>query len=130
MMSTIRIAAATRARCASGVGLLVPAGGVSMSTFPGAGQLRPVVIALRSPLRILGARDLYLSHIQLTVAVGANVLRLRASQLQHAVPGAGLDRHPEPAQTDAAPVLLVPNAEIEQSAGQNEPDTEGERVPE
>src|SRR6267154_683843 len=67
--------------------------------FPGAGQLRPDVARLRGPGGILRSRYLHFSHIQPSMAIGADVLDLRAAELQRATPGAGPDRHAQAAQT-------------------------------
>src|SRR6266566_2420699 len=56
--------------------------------LPGASQLRPDVARLRRPGGILRSRYLHFSHIQPSMAVGADVLDLRTAELQRAAPGA------------------------------------------
>ena len=62
---------------------------------------------MRGPLGILEAGDLQFVLLQGAVAVGADILDARPAELQHAAPGAGLDRHAQAAQADAATVALV-----------------------
>ena len=54
------------------------------------------------------------------MAVGADVLDLRAAQLQRTAPGAGTDRHTQTAQADAAAVTLIPERRVHHAARKQE----------
>src|SRR5580698_850714 len=86
----------------------------------GCAQLVPH-FAVRAPFRILQTGDLQLGDVQRAVAVYADVLRARPSEQQHAAPRSGLDRHAQAPQTNPAAVALVPDANVQQAAGQQEP---------
>src|SRR5207244_1659972 len=80
--------------------------GALLGTFvhsAGLGQFGPNIV-LRRPLRVLRAGDLEFGHIQAAVAVGADILDLRASKLEHAAPGPRFNRHAQAAQAGPAAV--------------------------
>src|ERR1700677_1126336 len=93
----------------------------------GCAQLVPH-LAVRTPLGILQAGDLQLCDVEGAMAVRAYVLDARPSQQKHAAPRARLDRHAQTPQTDPAAVALVPDTNVQKTAGQQEPQPRHERV--
>src|ERR1700728_1689178 len=86
----------------------------------GCAQLVPH-LAVRVPFGILQAADLQLGDVQGAVAIRADILDLRPSEQQHAAPRPRLDRHAQTPETDPAAVTLVPDANVQDTAGQQEP---------
>ena len=72
--------------------------------------------------------DLKLLNIECAMAEGAYILHFRSAELQHVGPGTGLDGHQEPAETGSAAVSLVPKREVENAAGEQEPNARERRV--
>src|SRR5262249_46160424 len=89
----------------------------------------PHIVLLRSPLRILRARNLHFGNVQLAVTVRADVLDLRPPELEHPAPRSGLDWHPQPPQANTAAVPLIPDRRIQHSARDQKPYTDPDREP-
>src|SRR5678815_239498 len=84
----------------------------AISVLGGRAKLLPQVAAL-GPLGILQAGEMQLFFFQGAMAERADIFDSRAPEQQHAAPGPGGNRHAQPAKANAAPVPLIPDAEIQ-----------------
>ena len=91
-------------------------------------QLLPNIFVVRLPVGQLATGDLQFRNPQRAVTIRADPFDSRPAGRQHVAPGAGGDRHDQPAQATTA-AAVIPNGDVEKTGPGKEHAENREREP-